>query len=78
MPFHVSSTRGLVVVLALVVFAAAAQAGAPQVSAQEDSARPFVVILTLLGWAYVAKSLLFFVYPPAGLRSLSLVSLEKF
>lgn len=35
------------------------------------------LILTLLGWAYVAKSLLFFVYPPAGLRSLSLVSLEK-
>ena len=34
-------------------------------------------VLTVLGWLYVVKSLVAFVYPPLALRSLDAVSLEK-
>lgn len=34
-------------------------------------------LLTLLGWLYVLKSLVAFVYPPLALRSLDAVSVEK-
>jgi hypothetical protein len=38
--------------------------------------RGIPTVLTLLGWAYVLKSLLYLVYPLAGVRSLSRVSVE--
>lgn len=34
-------------------------------------------VLTVLGWLYVSKSLVAFVYPPWALRSLDTVSVEK-
>ena len=43
MTSRLSPVRSFVVSLSLVALATAAQAGAPQVSAQEDAARPFIV-----------------------------------
>lgn len=34
-------------------------------------------ILTFIGWAYVAKSLLYFTYPKHGLRMMQRVSFER-
>lgn len=35
------------------------------------------VILTLLGWGWVLKGLLYFIFPRWGLRSMARVSMEK-
>lgn len=35
------------------------------------------LVLTLIGWGYVLKSLLYFSYPQHGVRMLSRVSLER-
>jgi hypothetical protein len=35
------------------------------------------IILTIIGWGYCVKSLLYFVYPKLGLRMLARVKVEK-
>ena len=35
------------------------------------------IVLTVIGWGYVLKSLLYFVYPAHGLKMLARVSLER-
>ena len=35
------------------------------------------LVLTLIGWAYILKSLVYFVWPRHGLRMLARVSLER-
>lgn len=35
------------------------------------------LVLTLIGWGYCVKSLLYFVYPPIGLRMLARVQPER-
>lgn len=39
--------------------------------------RGIPLVLTLIGWGYCLKSLLYFVYPPLGLRMLARVAPER-